>query len=226
MTDSTAAPPKAAHGWLSIALDFGPLLVFFATYKLTATDGAFGATAGAIQATAAFMVAIVIAVIVSRWRLGRISPMLWLSAVLVIGFGALTIYFHDEKFIQIKPTIIYAGFAAMLLGGWWRGKALVKYLLQAAFEGLSDRGWLIISRNWGLFFAVMAILNEILRMSVSFDLWLTIKVWGVTALSILFTMSQIPVMMRHGLSLGDEPPGGEQADDEQPSDGKTPPPGP
>ena len=198
------APPPAKHGWLNFAIDFGPLLVFFLTFRFTKGDGAFGATSGAINGTIAFMVAIFVALFVSQWKLKKISPMLWLSAILVLGFGALTIYFHDAKFIQLKPTIIYAGFAILLLGGWLRGKPLLKYLLEAAYDGLSDTGWLLLSRNWGLFFVGMAIINEVMRATLDFDTWLTLKVWGVTALSVLFTFSQVPLMLRHGLKVDDK----------------------
>ena len=202
----SVAEAKPKHpAWLPFAIDFGPLLVFFITFRLTKSDGAFGDTAGAIQGTIAFMVAILIAVAVSQWKLKKVSPMLWLSAILVIGFGGLTIWLNDERFIEMKPTFIYAGFAALLLGGWWRGKPLLKYLLQAAYDGLSDEGWMILSRNWGLFFVAMAGINEVLRATLEFDTWLTVKVWGVTAVSFLFAMSQVPVMLRHGLNLGEDP---------------------
>ena len=201
VTDEPGAPKHPS--WLPFALDFGPLLAFFLTFRLTKGDGAFGATSGAIKGTIVFMVAIIIAVIVSQWKLKKISPMMWLSAILVLGFGALTIWLGDPHFIQIKPTIIYAGFALMLLGGWLRGKPLIKYLLEAAYDGLSDRGWLLLSRNWGLFFVAMAAINEGLRHWLSFDSWLTAKVWGVTALSLLFAASQVPLMLRHGLNVGD-----------------------
>ena len=190
--------------WLPFAIDFGPLLVLFITFRLARSDASFGDTAGAIYGTGAFMIAIMIAVAVSQWKLKKVSPMLWLSAVLVISFGALTIWLNDPVFIQIKPTIIYAGFAVLLLGGWWRGTPLLKYLLQAAYDGLSDEGWMLLSRNWGLFFVAMAGINEALRASLDFDTWLTVKVWGVTAVSFLFAISQVPLMMRHGLTLGEK----------------------
>ena len=157
-----AAPP-AKHGWLNFAIDFGPLLVFFLTYKFTAGgQGAFAATMGAIKGTIAFMVAILVAMGISKWKLGRISPMLWMSGILVIGFGALTVYLHDPKFIVMKPTIIYAVFALMLLGGWWFKKPMLKYLLQSALDGMTERGWLLLSRNWGLFFAALGIANHVM----------------------------------------------------------------
>ncbi len=196
------APKKSEGALLPLLLDFGPLLIFFVVFKLTQSDGAaLASTRAAINGTLAFMAAILVAVAVSKWKLGRVSPMLWLSAVLVVGFGALTVYFNDESFIQIKPTIIYAAFAVLLLGGWMTGRPLLRYLLQAAYDGLNDAGWMKLSRNWGLFFAAMALINEGLRYNLDFETWLTVKVWGVTVLSFLFAMSQIPMLMKHGLAL-------------------------
>lgn len=202
--EAAVAAKPSYPAWLPFAIDFGPLLVFFAVYRLSRDDGAVGDLKGAMAGTGAFMVAILIALAISQWKLKKISPMLWLSAVLVIGFGALTLYFQNFAFIQHKPTIIYICFAALLIGGWMRGKPLLKYLLQAAYDGLSDEGWMLLSRNWGLFFVAMAIVNEALILLLSQDTWLTVKVWGVTALSFLFAMSQVPVMLRHGLNLGDD----------------------
>ncbi|MBD3734024.1 MAG: septation protein IspZ [Sphingopyxis sp.] len=205
--EAVPAPPPAKHGWLNFAIDFGPLLVFFLTYKFSSGGtGAFAATTGAIKGTIAFMAAIIVAMIVSKWKLGRISPMLWMSSILVLGFGALTIWFHDERFIVMKPTIIYAAFAVLLLGGWLLKKPMLKYLLQSALEGVTERGWLLLSRNWGLFFAALGVANHVMyeliqAKQMSFDLWLTIKVWGVTALSFLFTLTQVPVMLKHGLAV-------------------------
>lgn len=196
---------KPAHGGsLSLALDFGPLLVFFLSYK---GAGWFLGAGNPITAmsfgTAAFMAAIVIAVIISKVKLGRVSPMLWLSALLILFFGGLTIYFHDQRFIQLKPTIIYAFFALMLFAGLLRGKPLLKYLLQAAYDGLTEEGWRKLSRNWALFFVAMAVANELMRRSMSFDTWLAVKVWGVTIVSVVFAGANIPMLLRHGLTLDD-----------------------
>ncbi len=188
------APGPKGESWLPMALDFGPLLVFFIATKFI----------GIFAGTATFMAAIAIAVVVSKWRLGKVSPMLWLSAILVLFFGALTLYFHDPQFIQAKPTIIYGFFAAMLLGGWMRGKPLLRYLLQSAYSGLSEIGWLKLSRNWGVFFLVLAIANEVMRATLSFDTWLAVKVWGVTAVSMVFAMANLPMLMKHGLNLGEK----------------------
>lgn len=197
---------KPAHGGnLSLALDFGPLLVFFLSYKGAGWIWGPGNPITAMTfGTAAFMAAIVVAVIISKVKLGRVSPMLWLSAMLILFFGGLTIYFRDQSFIQIKPTIIYAFFALMLFAGLARGKALLKYLLQAAYDGLTEEGWRKLSRNWAFFFVAMALANEVMRRSMSFDSWLAVKVWGVTIVSVVFAGANLPMLMRHGLSLGDK----------------------
>ena len=187
--------PARAPGWLPAALDYGPLVLFFVGYKLL----------GVLGGTAIFMVAITTAVIVSKWKLGRVSPMMWISAILVIVFGGLTLYLHDPKFIQIKPTIIYSILSAMLFGGLLKGRALLKSVLEHGYDGLSDKGWLLLSRNWAWFFAAMAVINEVLRANVGFDAWLTIKVWGVTILTILFAAANVPMLMRHGLGEDEAP---------------------
>jgi intracellular septation protein len=193
--NSKAPAPK----WLSPMLDFGPLVLFFGANWLgsSKTDP----TRGPLIGTAVFMVAIIIALIVSKVKLGKISPMMWVSAILVTGFGALTLWFRDPSFIQLKPTLIYLLFAAILFGGLLRGKALLKYLLEYAFDGVDDAGWRNLSRNWALFFLLMAGLNELLRYYFAFDTWLAIKTWGVTILFFVFNMTQIPMLMRHGLKL-------------------------
>ncbi len=184
------ALPKKVPGWLPIALDYGPLIAFFAAYKISGSI---------ILGTAVFMATIIIAVIVSKLKVGRVSPMMWLSAILVVGFGGLTIYLGDPQFIQIKPTIVYVLLAGLLFGGLFRGKALLKVVLEHGYNGLSDAGWMALSRNWAWFFLVMAVFNEAIRMYFDFDTWLTIKVWGVSIMSGLFAVANIPMLMKHGL---------------------------
>jgi len=198
--NETTAKPK--NGLFNFMLDFGPLLVFFGTFKYFSSDDDL--LRGPLTATAVFMVAIIIAMIVAKIKLGKISPMMWMSSILVIGFGGLTLYFNDPKFLQVKPTIIYSFFAVLLLGGYWRRKAMLRYLLEQAFEGVSDEGWLKLSRNWGIFFIAMAIANELIWRNFSFDTWTSIKVFGFTAASFIFTLANVPLLLKHGLSLGEE----------------------
>lgn len=204
MAEAPAKKPKS--GWINILVDYGPLLVFFLTYRYFAPEGedAAGEIFAVIRGTGAFIVAALAALAVSKWRLGKISPMLWLSTVLIVGFGALTIYFQNERFIQWKPTIIYVGFGALLVGGWIKGKALLKVLLEAAFDGLSDEGWLKLSLNWGLFFFFLAVLNTTLMYTISFESWLAAKIWLFLPLSFLFTFTQLPMLLRHGLDVEDK----------------------
>lgn len=206
MTETTTpappAAPKKKSGWLNIAIDYGPLLVFFAVYKFYSPDGegqTLAQVGAMMRGTGAFIVAALVAVAVSKWKLGHVTPMLMLSTALIVFFGGLTLLFQDPVFVQIKPTIIYIVFAAALLIGYWRGKALLKYLLDAAFEGLSDAGWMKLSRNWGLYFIGLALLNEVLRATLSFEAWLAAKLWVFLPLSFLFTITQLPMMLREGL---------------------------
>jgi intracellular septation protein len=179
MTDVKTQTKPKAPGWTNFAIDFGPLLAFFIAYKV----------AGVFTGTAVFMVAIVVAIIVGLILFRRVSPMLWLSAILILGFGAVTLYLHDPRFIQIK------------LGGVLLGKPLLRPLLGYAFPGLQTPGWLLLSRNWGLYFLALAIANELLRRNLSFDTWLTVKVWGVTGLSLLFGIANMPMLLKHGLEV-------------------------
>lgn len=199
---SEELPEKTAPKGLGFALDFGPLLIFFLTNHFASSES--DPTRGPLVGTAVFMVAIIAAIIISKIKLGKVSVMMWVSAVLVVGFGGITLFLGDPVYIQIKPTIIYLLFSAILFGGLLRGKALLRYLLEYAFEGVSDIGWKKLSRNWALFFLAMAGANEVIRQAFDFNTWLTLKVWGVTALSFLFTMAQIPMLTRHGLKLVDE----------------------
>lgn len=204
-TASAPAPaekPKPKSSWLNLVVDFGPLLVFFLTYRHFAPpsgDQGIGVVFAVTKGTIAFMVATVIALIVSRWRLGHVSPMLWLSTVLILGFGTLTVLLGDPFWVQVKPTAVYLLFAGVLFAGLARGKPMLRYLLQSAFDGLDEAGWLKLSRNWAIFFLFLAGLNEVLRQVLTFEGWLQAKVWGFTALSFLFTFSQIPMVLRHGL---------------------------
>ncbi len=196
------AEKKKKSGWLNLVVDYGPLLIFFLVYRHYSPadkEDAVGEVFAVMRGTGAFIVAALVALGISKWRLGKISPMLWLSTALIVGFGGLTILLHDPFYVQIKPTAIYLLFAAVLLAGYWKGKALLKILLESAFEGLDDEGWMLLSRNWGFFFLFLAALNEGLRLWLSFGDWLAAKLWVFMPLSFLFTFSQIPMLLRHGL---------------------------
>lgn len=208
---------KNGTAGLRLAIDYAPLVIFFLvnflapqalTMKLVSSFShslsdldqmSALVVSRAIVATAAFMLATVVALIVSRVKLGSISPMLWISGALVLVFGGLTIYFHDPKFIQMKPTFVYAVFAAILGFGLVSGKPLLEQLLGTAYPGLSPLGWQKVTRNWALFFFGMAILNELVWRSTSFDFWTAFKLWGAIPLTFIFALANVPMMMKHGL---------------------------
>ena len=195
MSDTKPATTPRPSPWIRYAIEYGPLLIFFLTYKLVP----LGPLTAILVATGAFMAAIVVALVAALVVLKRVPPITWLSAVLVIVMGGITLYLRDARFIQMKPTIIYAVLAAILFGGLLRKKPVLKWLFGEIFPGLSEAGWLKLTRNWALFFLFLALANELLRAMVSFDTWLTVKVWGVTIVSLIFAAANVPMLLRHGL---------------------------
>lgn len=195
--------PAKPHGGFTFALDFGPLLVFFLGSRFGHSES--DPVQGPLVGTAAFMVAIIIAMIIAKLKLGRISPMMKMSAVLVVGFGALTLWFRDFGFIQHKATAVYLLFAAIILIGWLRSKPALKYLLEAAYDGLTEKGWLKLSLNWGLFFLALAALNEAMIPLLTADQYITVKTFGLPALTFVFAMANIPMLLKNGLNLGEPP---------------------
>lgn len=200
MADSSPKPNDGAG--LRMAIDFAPLVVFFGVNYLAPGPQ----ISRVLAATAAFMLATAIAMGVSRWKLGRISPMLWMSGALVLVFGGLTLYFHDEAFIKVKPTIIYLMFASVLAFGLVTGRPLLQALLESAYPGLSALGWRRLTINWTGFFLAMAVLNEVVWRNFSWDVWVGFKLWGVIPLTLIFAAANLPMLMRHGMKLGGDEP--------------------
>ena len=183
--------PKAARGqaenpMLKLALEMGPLVVFFfANYKY-----------GIRIATGALMAGVLVALVLSYTLRGRVPVMPLVTAAAVLIFGGLTFYFDDDLFIKLKPTIVNALFGTILLGGL----ALGKPLLPLAFDSmlhLDDAGWRKLTLRWGLFFFVLAALNEVVWRTQTSDFWVSFKVFGTMPLTLLFTFLQVPLIMRH-----------------------------
>lgn len=202
MSSLAEAKPRELSPGLRMAIDFGPLAVFFLVNALA--DGP--KLVKVMMATTAFMVAIAVSMIVSRIKAGRISPMLWISGGLVLVFGGLTLWFRDETFIKMKPTIVYAMFATILAYGLLAEKPLLKLLLESAYPGLNETGWRKLTINWVGFFAFMAVLNEAVWRTQSWDFWVGFKLWGAVPLTLLFAIINIPMLLKHGLSDGKQAP--------------------
>ncbi len=178
-------------------IDYGPLAAFF----IVNTVAQGPVLARIFAATIGFMIAMALAMALSWWKTRHISPMLWITAAFVLVFGSLTLYFHDQVFIQIKPTIIYALFAIVLGYGLIADKPLLQMLLETAYPGLSARGWRLLTINWSLFFVAAAAANEAARQMLGWDQWVIFKTWVMIPVTLVFAMINIPMLMRHGLQL-------------------------
>ncbi|MCC5780365.1 septation protein A [Nitratireductor sp. B36] len=194
---------KEINPLLKLALELGPLMVFFFANSrgewLVERFPALGSLGGPLfVATALFMAATAIALTAS-WILTRTLPIMPLvSGVVVFVFGALTLYLHSEIFIKMKPTIVNTLFGVVLLGGLAFGKSLLGYVFDSAFK-LDAEGWRKLTLRWGLFFIFLAVVNEVVWRMFSTDAWVAFKVWGIMPITILFTMSQMPLIMKHSL---------------------------
>lgn len=201
--DPTDSAKKQVNPLLKLALEIGPLIIFFFANArgewLTATFPVLEAFGDPIfLATGLFMIATAVALSVS-WLLVRSLPIMPLvSGVVVFVFGALTLWLQDDIFIKMKPTIVNTLFGVVLLGGLAFGKSLLGYVFESAFR-LDAEGWRKLTLRWGLFFLFLAIVNEIVWRNFSTDAWVAFKVWGIMPITLVFTMTQMPLIMRHSL---------------------------
>lgn len=212
---SAPASPKARQNpLLKLVLEMGPLILFFAAnskpdWFRPIIGALFGQglvsnpKAPILIATAVFMVAMLASLVVT-WVMHRSLPVMPLvTGAVVLVFGGLTIALQDDLFIKLKPTIVNSLFGTVLLGGLLFGKPLLPYVLNSVFH-LDPEGWKKLTFRWGVFFFVLAALNEIIWRTQSTDLWVAFKVWGVMPLTILFTLAQTPMMLRHGFKAEGE----------------------
>jgi intracellular septation protein len=182
------------HPLLKLALDLGPLLIFFAANALF---GIFTATAVFM---AAMLIVIAIGIVVER----KLSPMPLITGALVLVFGGLTLWLSNDIFIKIKPTILYAMFAGILLVGLLFDRLFIKVVLGQTLR-LNDPAWRTLTWRWASFFIALAILNEIVWRNVSTNTWVAFKVWAILPLTLVFAMAQAPFISRH--QIEDKPSG-------------------
>jgi intracellular septation protein len=176
------------HPLFKIVTEIGPLIVFFAA----------NATFNLFVATGAFMVAIVAALIASYVVTKHVPIMALVTGVVVLVFGTLTLVLHDETFIKVKPTIIYSLFAAVLGGGLLFGRSFIAIMFDQMFN-LTPAGWRLLTMRWALFFAGMAVLNEIVWRTQTTNVWVTFKAVGVTLLTAIFAVAQMPLINRYSI---------------------------
>lgn len=189
-TDDTKRP---AAGWVGPVVEYGPLALFLGAYWLW----------GLIAATKVLVGATAIALALSWLKTRTIPKMPLVTAVIVLIFGGLTIWLDDDIFIKLKPTIVQALFAVLLLGGSWLGKQPLRYVLGHALK-LTDIGWTLLTRRLGWFFVAAAIANEIVWRTQSTDVWVLFKFPGLVVVTFLFFLAQAPLLQRHAPPQSDE----------------------
>ena len=169
-----------------LLIDIGPLAVFFVFYTRSDLK----------TAILPFMIATIIAVLFSYIIEKKIPIMPTVGAVIILIFGGLTIYFDNETFFKMKPTIINLLFAGILYGGIILNKSLLRYLLGAALK-LQDEGWDILTKRWIGFFIALAILNEIIWRTQTTDIWVNFKVFGILPITFIFTLTQFSTIKKY-----------------------------
>ena len=169
-----------------LLIDIGPLAVFFIFYSRGDLKSAI----------IPFMIATIISVLFSYIMEKKIPVMPTVGAFIILIFGGFTIYFDNEIFFKMKPTIINLLFALILYGGMIVKKPLLKFLLGAAIK-LEDEGWKILTQRWISFFIALAVLNEIVWRTQSTDIWVNFKVFGILPITFIFTMTQFPLIKKY-----------------------------
>jgi len=177
---------RSLNPFLKLALEMGPLVVFFLANQ----------KAGIFAATGLFMAAVLVSLVVSYALTRHLPVMPMVTAVVVLVFGGLTLWFHDELFIKIKPTIVNSLFGTVLLGGLWFGRPLLPLVLDTVFQ-LTDEGWRKLTFRWGVFFFVLAAINEVVWRTQTLDTWVNFKVFGIMPLTVAFALAQTPLILKH-----------------------------
>jgi intracellular septation protein len=204
MSEASRTPAGPGTG-ARLLIDLGPLLVFFLVNGFAPVHDAVKI----FYATGAFMMAMMVAMLFSQIRYRHISPLLWFSGVMVVVLGGITIWLHNDTFIKMKPTFVYLAIALLLVFGLAKKRNLLQMVLGSAYPGLSEEGWRRLTRNWILFFAAMAVVNEAVWRSTDTDFWVAFKLWFFLPATFLFAIANVPMLMRHGMQLGDAKDGAE-----------------
>ena len=176
------SPPK----WLKPVTEYLPLVAFFVVYYKT----------DLITATKVLVAVTLITTALSFYMTKKIAMVPVVTAVILSFFGGLTIFFEDEMFIKIKPTVVQIVFAAILWGGLFFDKIFIKKLMGDGMK-MPDEAWIKLTYRLAIFFLVCAGLNEFVWRTQSTDFWVSFKVFGLTGLTLVFFTSQIPLFNKY-----------------------------
>ena len=191
---------------LKAVLEFGPILGFFVAY-LWLKDETFTIAGtdydGFIVVTAGFIPVFLLAMGALWWLTGHLSRMQAVTAVLIVVFGGLSVWFNDPSFFKMKPTIIYLLFGGALGIGLMRGESWLQYVMDGMMP-LTHEGWMILTRRMALFFLGLAVLNEIIWRNMSEETWVYFKTFGLTAAIFVFFIMQSKLFRDHGRKPEDD----------------------
>lgn len=190
---------------VKLALELGPVILFFIAYSRVKeqTFTVFGTEyEGFILVTAAFIPLILIATGLLWYLSGKLSRMQLMTALLVVVFGGLGIWFNDDSFFKMKPTILYLVFGGILGFGLLRGQSYLQYVMEDAMP-LKQEGWMIFTRRFTYLFLALALSNEIVWRTMSTDAWVNFKTFGLTAAMFVFFMTQMKLFQRYSTETSD-----------------------
>lgn len=197
---------KKINPTLKLVLELGPVALFFITYSRIKDQqfDLFGQTyEGFIVATAAFIPVLLISTALIWWLSGKLSKMQVMTAILVLAFGGMSVWFNDERFFKMKPTIIYLIFGGLLGFGLLRGQSYLRYVMEEAMP-MRDEGWMILTRRLCAFFLTLAIANEVVWRTMSTDAWVNFKTFGLTIAVFGFFIMQAKLFNQYSLDKDED----------------------
>ncbi|GLQ34584.1 putative intracellular septation protein A [Amylibacter marinus] len=200
--------PKKSHGPWKALFEYGPLILFFVAYtKIKDQTFTFAGNEyqGFIVATALFIPVLLISTAAMWWITGKLSKMQVFTAILVVVFGGLGIWFNDDSFFKMKPTIIYLLFGGVLGFGLLRGQSYLRYMMEEMLP-LQDAGWMILTKRFALFFLGLALANEAIWRSMSTDAWVNFKTFGLPIAMFAFIMLQTGLFSKYSADQTEDRP--------------------
>jgi len=197
---SRAMTTRFIHPLVKLALEIGPIAVFFLAYRWAAVPDGLSMTERQLEqilfATKVFVPTILAALAASWWLTRKLPRMAVITAIVVTIFGGLTLILRDDTFVKMKPTILYGLFAAILGFGLLRGQSYLRYLLDEMIP-MQAEGWLKFTRRFVLFYIGLAVLNEIVWRGWGTDVWVNFRTFALPAANFLFIMAQVPLFTRY-----------------------------